>query len=356
MASTAKQILERAIAQKLLTEEQALELAKLRHARKGRDGVAPAVEELAIEKGYLTTHQAQQLRTEQEGFDLQREIGGYRIIEKIGSGTMGTVYKAKQVSLDRVVAIKVLSPHLSRKRDYVEQFLREARAGARLNHPNVISGIDVGEQDGVRYFVMEYASGLTVGELLKRGGALDEARVVKIAIQIARALEHAHEAGLVHRDVKPDNILITKNGTAKLCDLGLAKDRPEGGRALGTPHYISPEQAEGIREADIRSDLYSFGATLYHMLAGTTPFEGKAKVVMVKHVSEYPRLLREIDPDISDAMQSIVKRLMEKQPEHRFQSPRELIGALEAYEAAQRKKAAAAGDPAPRPVVRRRRR
>ena len=356
MSSTAKQILERALAQKLLSEEQALELAKLRHARKGRDGVAPAVEELAIEKGYLTQEQAHQLRQEQEGFDLQREIGGYRIIEKIGSGTMGTVYKAKQVSLDRVVAIKVLSPHLSRNSDYVEQFLREARAVARLNHPNVISGIDVGEQDGVRYFVMEYASGLTVGELLKRGGAMDESRVAKVALQIARALEHAHEAGLVHRDVKPDNILITKNGTAKLCDLGLAKDRPEGGRALGTPHYISPEQAEGIREADIRSDLYSFGATLYHMLAGSTPFEGKAKIVMVRHVSEDPKPLREIDSDISEAMQSMVQRLMRKRPEERFQSPRELIGAIEAYEAAQRQKAAAqpaAGGPA---AARRRRR
>jgi serine/threonine-protein kinase len=349
MASTAKQILERAIAQKLLTEEQALELARLRHDRKGDDGVAPAVEELAIEKGYLTEEQATRLRQEQEGFDLRREIAGYRIIEKIGSGTMGTVYKAKQVSLDRVVAMKVLSPHLSRKRDYVEQFLREARAIAKLNHPNVISGIDVGEEEGIRYLVMEYASGLTVGELLKRGGGMDESRVVRVALQIARALEHAHEAGLVHRDVKPDNILITKSGTAKLCDLGLAKDRPEGGRALGTPHYISPEQAEGVQEADIRSDLYSFGATLYHMLTGKTPFEGKSKVVMVKHMSEDAKPLREVDPDISPTMEAMVKRLMRKRPEERFQSPRELIGALEAYETQQREQSA-------RPAVQVRRR
>jgi len=354
MASTAKQILERAIAQNLLTEEQAVELARLRHARKDRDGVAPAVEELAVEKGFLTTAQAALLRKEQEGFELRREIGGYRIIEKVGSGTMGTVYKAKQVSLDRVVALKVLSPHLARNRDYVEQFMREARAVARLNHPNVISGIDVGEVDGIRYFVMEYASGLTVGELIKRGGAMDETRVARVAIQIARALEHAHEAGLVHRDVKPDNILITKNGTAKLCDLGLAKDRPEGGRALGTPHYISPEQAEGIVEADIRADLYSFGATLYHMLAGRTPFEGKAKAVMVKHLSEEPQPLREVDPDLSPAMDEIVRRLMRKKREERYQSPRELIGALEAYEASQRERAARPAVRA-RPARRRRR-
>jgi len=319
MPSTAKQILERAIAQKLLTEEQALELARIRHSRKGPDGVAP---------------------TEQEGFEMRREIGGYRIIEKIGAGTMGTVYKAKQVSLDRVVAIKVLSPHRARNKEFVEQFLREARSVARLNHPNVISGIDVGEVDGLRYFVMEFAAGLTVGELLKRGGALDEGRVVRIAIQIARALEHAHEAGLVHRDIKPDNILITRNGSAKLCDLGLAKDRPEKGRALGTPHYISPEQAEGVEEVDIRADLYSFGATLYHMLTGRTPFQGKAKAVMVRHLSEAPKPPRQIDPDISEEMERIVLKLMEKKREDRYQSPKHLLGALEEYEAARRQQEA----------------
>jgi serine/threonine-protein kinase len=178
---------------------------------------------------------------------------------------------------------------------------------------------------------------------------MDESRVAKVALQIARALEHAHEAGLVHRDVKPDNILITKNGTAKLCDLGLAKDRPEGGRALGTPHYISPEQAEGVQEADIRSDLYSFGATLYHMLAGRTPFEGKAKAVMLQQVNDEPPPLSGISPDVSTSMEALVRRLMRKKPEERFQSPRELIGALEAYETQQREQSA-------RPAVQVRRR
>jgi serine/threonine-protein kinase len=349
MSSAAKQILERAIAKGLLTPEQALELGRLRHNRKGPGGSAPAVEDLAVEKGYLTMRQAERLRKDQEGFDLKREIAGYKLIEKIGAGTMGVVYKAKQVSLDRIVAIKVLSPRHSRKPDYVELFLREARAVAKLNHPNVISGIDVGDEDGIRYFVMELARGQPIGQLLARGGALDEERVLPIAVQIARALEHAHEAHLVHRDIKPDNILVTKNGTAKLCDYGLAKTRPEAGRPLGTPNYISPEQARGEPTVDIRSDLYSFGATLYHMLVGHPPFDGNAKVVMVKHLSEEPKGLRSIDPDISPEMDAIVAKLMRKKPEERYQTPRQLLKALEECQSRRREQAAS-------PRVKRRRR
>jgi serine/threonine protein kinase len=243
---------------------------------------------------------------------------------------MGSVYKAIQLSLERAVAVKVLAPHLAHDPEYVERFLREARAVARLNHPNVISGIDAGEANGLRYFVMEYAAGHTVKALLDRGGALDPVRVKKIALQIARALQHANEAGLVHRDVKPDNILVTKDGAAKLCDLGLAKDRPEdGGRSLGTPDYISPEQAEAITEVDIRADLYSLGATLYHMLSGRTPFTGSAKLVMAKHLTEVPTPLSEIEPGIDTELESIVVKLMQKDRDDRYQSPDDLIAALE---------------------------
>ncbi len=353
MGSAAKQILERALAGGLLSKEQATELARLRHQRRD-EGREAGVEQLAVEKGYLTAEQARRLRVEQEKFDTEREIGGYRLIEKIGAGTMGTVYKAKQVSLDRVVAIKILSPHLAHKEDYAERFLREARSVARLNHPNVISGIDVGEAGGVRYFVMEYASGVTVGSLIARGGAMEESRVLKIAIQIARALDHAHEAGLVHRDVKPDNILLTKDGVAKLCDLGLAKDRPEEGVSLGTPNYISPEQAKGLKDVDIRSDLYSFGATLYHMVAGQPPFSGNAKVVMVKHLSEKPRAPRDLEPDLSEEFNAIIVKLMQKEPHDRFASPKELVGALEALDQARRVQARAPETPTLKPRRRRR--
>jgi serine/threonine-protein kinase len=356
MSSIAKLILERAITEGLLTPEQALELGRLRHARKDNRGYAPPVEELAVEKGYLTEAQAHRLRAEQEGFDVSREIGGYKLLEKIGAGTMGTVFKAKQLSLDRVVAIKILSPHLTRKEDYVERFLREARAVAKLNHPNVISGIDAGETEGVRYFVMEYASGLPVGKVLARGGGMDPQRVLRIAIQIARALQHAHEAGLVHRDVKPDNIMITKEGVAKLCDLGLARDRPEKGRSLGTPLYISPEQAEGIYDVDIRSDLYSLGATLFHMLVGKPPFDGNVQVVLVKHLSEKPPTLRSIDPDIPEGLERVVSKLLRKDRDERYQSPKHLLGELEALEEGRRTEASAPKAPRKKPARRPRRR
>jgi serine/threonine-protein kinase len=355
MGSTAKQILERAMARGLLTKDQATELARLRHRRKEETGLAPAVEDVAVERGYLTPEQAKDLRVAQEQFDVDRRIGGYELIEKIGSGTMGTVYRAMQLSLDRVVAIKVLSPHLAHKKDFADRFLREARAVAKLNHPNVISGIDVGEVGGVRYFVMEYASGVTVGQLLERGGAMDETRVARIAMQIARALDHAHEKGLVHRDVKPDNILLTKDGVAKLCDLGLAKDRPEAGVSMGTPHYVSPEQAKGDRDVDIRADLYSFGATLYHMLSGRTPFSGSAKVVMVKHLSEEPPALREVEPDVSETMAAIVHTLLRKDPKDRFDTPAHLIEALESCEEGRKRAAAAPATPV-RAAKRRKRR
>jgi len=356
MRSAAKQFLESAVAEGLLTRKQAVELGRRRHERRDAQGDLPPIEEVAVELGFLTPDQAHRLRAAEEGFDVDREIGGYRLIEKVGAGTMGTVYKAKQLSLDRVVAIKILSPHLARKPDYVERFLREARAVARLNHPNVISGIDVGEAAGVRYFVMEYASGTTVGSLLERGGALDESQVVKIAVQIARALEHAHEAGLVHRDIKPDNILITKDGVAKLCDLGLAKDRPEKGRSLGTPNYISPEQAEGAYEVDIRSDLYSFGATLFHMLTGRPPFTGTAKAVMVSHLSQEPPRPGAIDPDVSEGMDRIVLKLLRKDRAQRYQTPNELLEALKGLQAHHREEAARPQAPVRRPVRRRPRR
>jgi serine/threonine-protein kinase len=284
---------------------------------------------------------------------LGSRIGGYELNKKIGSGTMGTVYRALQLSLDRPVAIKILSPELARDDEYVERFHKEARTVAKLNHPNVISGIDVGEDSGYRYFVMELVSGLTIRHILDRGGPMDESRVAHIALQIARALDHGFQLNLVHRDVKPDNIIVTNDGVAKLCDLGLAKDRPEEGRSLGTPAYISPEQAKGLADVDIRSDLYSLGASMYHMLAGRPPFEGTAHVVMTLQASEDPVPLRQIDPEISADMEALVGRLMQKERGARLQTPSELAEALAAYQEKRRRRTKG---PSPRRITRRRRR
>jgi serine/threonine protein kinase len=209
---------------------------------------------------------------------------------------MGAVYRANQISLERTVAVKVLTPHLAKNENYLKRFQREARAVAKLNHPNVVSGIDVGESKGCRFFVMEYVEGPTLLQLLEKDGRLDAMSATRIILQIARALDHAHKAGLVHRDVKPANIIVTtkhNQSVAKLCDLGLAKEVTEGGadtgegRAMGTPFYISPEQARGAADIDIRSDIYSLGATYYHAVCGRTPFTGPTPaVIMAKHLTE----------------------------------------------------------------------
>jgi len=244
---------------------------------------------------------------------------------------MGTVYKARQLSLDRDVAIKVLSPELADDPAYVERFLREAKAVARLNHPNIISGIDVGDANGVKYFVMEYVDGTTVASLLRRGGSMDEERSLLIAQQICRALDHAYKNGLVHRDLKPENILITREGVAKLCDLGLAKleDHAAAGETvhrMGTPDYNSPEQARGEAGVDIRSDLYGLGATLYHMFTGHPPFEATTPaLVMTKHLTELPKPPRQRDPTVSPLGEVIVLKLLQKRREDRYQTPAECL-------------------------------
>jgi len=180
-----------------------------------------------------------------------RVIAGYELKKRLGRGAMGAVFLARQVSLDREVAFKVLAPRFAKNANYVRRFFREARAAARLNHTNIITAFDVGEADGYKYFVMEYVAGPTVADLLARGGAIDENRAKEIVIQTANALAHAHANGFVHRDVKPANIILAPGGVAKLCDLGLAKEVDEAsgdteeGQTLGTPDYIAPEQARG---------------------------------------------------------------------------------------------------------------
>lgn len=255
---------------------------------------------------------------------------GYRVIAKIGSGSMGVIYKAIQVSLDRPVAVKLLHPRLARREGFAERFVKEARIQAKLNHPNIVSAYDVGYHDGLYYFVMEFVDGRTVQSLLDRGGSLDERRALGIAHQMAQALGHAHEHHMVHRDVKPANIMLTKSGMAKLCDLGFAlvrRSADEGDDGvLGTPTYVSPEQARGDKDIDIRSDIYSLGATLYHMLVGRPPFEGPdAASVIGKHLTERPVPPIHANNHLAPESSRLVERMLEKRRENRFQSPRELV-------------------------------
>ncbi len=279
------------------------------------------------------------------------KLGGFEIIESIGKGGMGDVYKARQVSIDRLVALKILSRRLAGSKAYVQRFVREARAAAKLNHPNIVQGIDVGKAAGYYYFAMEFIDGETAHEQLKREGPLDEADALRICMQVARALQHAHDrAGIIHRDVKPQNIMIGQDGVAKLADLGLARHTEQGdlaagaagpsldapgsltvvGATLGTPDYISPEQIRGDADLDGRCDVYSLGATLYDLLTGKPAYPaGSANIVMAKHLSEPVPDIRDERPDISPNTAAIVWRSMQKDKQDRYQSAEEMAVALE---------------------------
>jgi serine/threonine-protein kinase len=315
------------------------------HVREGRAlqdrmremGLVPKrISEILSERGYLAKEDLESVsKTVQRVMESLR-IPGFKLLKRLGRGSMGTVYKARQLNLDRIVALKVLAPFLSENSAYVRRFVKEARLAGKLNHPNIVQGFDAGEVDGTHYFAMEFVDGPTVLTLLERGGAMDQDRALRITIQVARALDHASRQGLIHRDVKPDNIMIAPGGLAKLCDLGLAKDVSRGsgsterGTTLGTPNYISPEQARGSAEVDIRSDLYSLGATLYHMVTGRRPFEGpNPSVIMVKHINEPAVPPRDLVPDLDVELQRIVQRCLAKSPQDRYQTPAELLVDLE---------------------------
>ena len=264
-----------------------------------------------------------------------KEVGGFELIAKIGQGGMGAVFKARQKSLDRIVALKLLPPNIAKDKLFIERFVREARASARLNHPHVVGGIDVGQDPatGLWYFAMEFVDGPTVRQVLKERGRLPEDEALKIVRDIAGALECAHQNGMVHRDVKPDNILLSRNGMAKLADLGLARQTKDdasltqSGVALGTPFYMAPEQVRGeVDQLDTRADLYALGATLYHLVTGQPPFQGETSaVIMAKHLSDPPPMANRACPDVSAGCSRLILKLMQKDKAQRFQTPAELI-------------------------------
>ncbi|RPI61895.1 MAG: serine/threonine protein kinase, partial [Planctomycetaceae bacterium] len=241
----------------------------------------PPIADVLVKHGIVTENQIRRLKSSLDESRGQ-QIPGYKILGKLGSGAMATVFKARQISLDRMVAIKVLPRKLSENPEYVERFYKEGKAAAKLNHANIVQAFDVGEAGGYHYFVMEYVEGHTLHDELAAGKVFEESEALRVIIQIARALEHAHRQGLIHRDVKPKNIMMTPEGVAKLADMGLARGvadaeaaQAEAGRAFGTPYYISPEQIRGEVHIDFRADIYSLGATLYNLVTGRVPFEAE---------------------------------------------------------------------------------
>jgi len=278
-------------------------------------------------------------------------LAGYQIVRQLGQGGMGTVYLARQTQPDRHVALKVLNPQWAGNPSFLARFTREACAAAQLVHPHIVQIYDIGAEGDIYYFSMEYAQGQSLGDLLQENGRLDPEVAAGYILQAARGLKHAHEQGMVHRDIKPDNLLLDAQGIVKVADLGLVKmPNPAGdeqlsvlvalagthvtgvGVAMGTPAYMAPEQGRNAATVDQRADIYSLGCTLYVLLTGRPPFEGNsAQEVITKHFHEPivrpETLVEQVPQEISD----VLVKMLAKKPEDRQANMSEVIADLENF-------------------------
>ncbi|HIW47759.1 MAG TPA: protein kinase [Firmicutes bacterium] len=257
--------------------------------------------------------------------------GRYRILEQIGMGGMATVYRANDEKLERSVTVKVLKEEFTEDEDFRSRFKTEARAAAKLSHPNIVNVYDVGEGNGIYYIVMEYVHGETLKKVIQKSAPLDNVTTLSIAIQMASALEHAHQHGVVHRDIKPQNILISMDGTIKITDFGIARaaaDATTTDTALGSVYYFSPEQARG-GYVDDKSDIYSLGITMFEMLTGHVPFEGDNSVsIALKHLNSSLPDLRQYNPAVSDTLMNIIKKATQKKKDDRYASITQMLSDL----------------------------
>lgn len=314
----------------------AAQLEQVRDGPLGADDRRLAAELIA--RGWLTPFQVDQLMN---GLGDQLILGPYFLLERLGRGGMGEVFKARHDLMDRVVALKVLRGDLAQRADALDRFRREIQATAKLAHPNVVLAHDAARVGDVFFLVMEYVAGTDLARLLKQRGALPPGEAAALVQQALLGLQHAHERGLVHRDLKPSNLMLTPEGQVKLLDLGLARlrdDIAEGaaptaltheGAVMGTPDYLAPEQALDAHSADIRSDIYSLGCTLYHLLAGRPPFPGGTMTEkLLRHQQSTPDRLEDVNPTVPPALGDVVRTMMARQPRDRYQTPREAAAAL----------------------------
>ena len=328
--------LEKSIIRRGLATPQEVEACKALRTKLAAKDPSRSLIDIMIEAKVLTKSQSARLIKE-VGTEVGKkfEIPGYEIIERLGKGSMGLVFKARQTSVDRIVAVKVLLDSLAQNKDFIKRFQREAKIAAKLQHNNIVNAIDAGEVEGHHYFVMEYVEGATIKDELDKSKIFDEKVALKIVFAVAEAMKHAHERGLIHRDIKPENVILTKDGNVKLADLGLARltadekwAMSEAGMAIGTPYYISPEQVRGQVDVDIRSDIYSLGATLYHMVTGRVPYGGETpQEVMRKHVDKNSQLVPpdHVNTRLSSGLGEVVETMMSKNRENRYRTPDDLI-------------------------------
>lgn len=252
-------------------------------------------------------------------------LSRWKVIKRLGTGGMGRVYLARHRKLQNLVAIKVLPPDLASDGDYVKLFVKEGRALAKLQHPNIVEVYDIDEEQGAHFLVMEYVDGVSLRDLVDHSGTVSPKAAIRIAMEVCRALEHAHGLGFIHRDIKPGNILLGRHGEIKLTDFGLVREvSPDSfsltEALLGTPYYMAPEQAKG-KAADARADLYSLGATLHAILAGMPPHQGADTIeILLKVVNDDPKPLQAINPAVPASLSDVVLRLMSKVPAGRYPS------------------------------------
>lgn len=328
--------LEKSILRRGLATSSEIDLCKAHRAKLAAKGEDPkSLIDIMVEARVLTKNQSLRLLKEVGETGKKLEIPGYQIIEKLGKGSMGIVYKAKQTSVDRIVALKILLDALAQNKEFIKRFDREAKIAAKLSHNNIVNAIDAGEVGGLHYFVMEYVEGRTIKDDLEKNKVFDEKTALKIVMAVAEALKHAHQRGLIHRDIKPENVILTRDGSVKLADLGLARltadekwAMSEAGMAIGTPYYISPEQVRGQVDVDIRADIYSLGATLYHMVTGRVPYDGETpNEVMRKHVDKNVFITPpdHINTNLSSGLGMVVETMMSKNRENRYRNPDDLI-------------------------------
>jgi serine/threonine protein kinase len=299
----------------------------------GADGLAQAL----VDAGLLTPYQVEAIREGRQGL---LRAGNYDVLGRIGVGGMGTVYKARHRRMKRIVALKALSAELCQDVTFVRRFQREVEFLARLSHPNIVIAHDANEAELGHFLVMEYVEGSDLASLVQREGPLSVPRAIDCILQAAKGLAYAHERGIVHRDVKPSNLLLDQAGTLKVTDLGIARvvraagQEPslcltQPGGMLGTPDYMAPEQAEGLANIDHRADIYALGCTLHFLLAGGPPFAGTSGMaVVIKHRAAAPPSLLAVRPDVPAELDQIYRRMLAKSPDGRPQSMAEVADGL----------------------------
>src|SRR5262245_5776513 len=312
-----------------------LQKAKSNGTLAGAPGVIAG---LLIRDGVLTAFQAEQILA---GKYKRFTIGKYKVLEKLGSGGMGSVYLCEHKLMRRRVAVKVLPTAKAQDESALQRFFREARAVAALDHPNIVHAYDIDQDESLHFLVMEYVDGASLQEIVKKSGPMDIPRSCDYIRQATLGLDHAHQAGLIHRDIKPGNILVDRTGIVKILDMGLARffnddddvlTKKFDENVLGTADYLAPEQAIDSHDVDIRADIYSLGATFYFMLTGRTPFgEGTVAQKLLWHQNRQPKLVTEFRPEVPEGLVAIIAKMMAKDKFERYQAPAEIAAELEPF-------------------------